>query len=415
MKKLLTLALAFAMLFSLVACGGDNAPADDEKKEGTEADANKDGEDADGENKDGEEKEDGEAGDESSADFDFKIGILTGTVSQNEEEFRAAENVVKKYGEDHVLVMTYPDKFMDEQETTISNIVSMASDPDVKAIIICQAVPGVSAGIEKAKEMRDDILFIAGTPGEDPTLIAKSADIVLNVNEPQNGVTLIEQAKKMGAETFIHYSFPRHMGYAMLAKRRDILKEEAKKAGIDFVEVTAPDPTSDAGTTGAQQFILEDVPKQVDKYGKQTAFFSTNCSMQVPLIQAVVKTGALYPQPCCPSPYHAYPQALEIEIPDDKKGDVDFAIEEIKKAAAEKDMTGRLSTWATPVAMMYIEAGAEYAIEYGKGNTDGKFDVDALKAACEEYVGGPIDLQPLVDDEYDLPNYLMVLTEFLNF
>ncbi|GKT18811.1 Protein of unknown function DUF3798 like protein, partial [Aduncisulcus paluster] len=70
----------------------------------------------------------------------FKIGIMTGTVSQNEEEYRAAENVQAKYGKDRVLIMTYPDKFMDEQETTIANLVSMASDPEVKALIICQAV-----------------------------------------------------------------------------------------------------------------------------------------------------------------------------------------------------------------------------------------------------------------------------------
>ncbi len=412
MKKLLTLTLAFAMMFSLAACGGsEEAPA----KEGDQANNEAPADNQEPANEDAEANNDAEQTD-AAAEFDFKIGIMTGTVSQNEEEYRAAENVVKKYGEDHVIVMTYPDKFMDEQETTISNIVSMASDPDVKAIIICQAVPGTSAGIEKAKEIRDDILFIAGTPGEDPTLIAKSADIVLNVNEPQNGVTLIEQAKAMGAKTFVHYSFPRHMGYAMLSKRRDILKEEAKKAGIEFVEATAPDPTGDAGTTGAQQFILEDVPKLVKKYGKETAFFSTNCAMQVPLIQSVVKTGALYPQPCCPSPYHAFPQALEIEIPDDKKGDVQFAIDEITKAVADKNMTGRLSTWPKPVSMMYIQAGAEYAIKFGKGETDGKFDKKVLTEECEKFIdGAKLYLDPLVDDEYDLPNYLLVMMGYLNF
>ena len=36
----------------------------------------------------------------------FKIGIMTGTVSQGEEEFRAAENLVKKYGSDKVKHVT---------------------------------------------------------------------------------------------------------------------------------------------------------------------------------------------------------------------------------------------------------------------------------------------------------------------
>ena len=74
------------------------------------------------------------------AEENWKIGIMTNTVVQNEERIQAAQNILKKYGEEHVIHMTFPDKFMDEQETTIANLVSMASDPDVKALIICQAV-----------------------------------------------------------------------------------------------------------------------------------------------------------------------------------------------------------------------------------------------------------------------------------
>mgnify|MGYP000526696049 CR=1 FL=1 len=56
---------------------------------------------------------------------------------------------------------------MSEMETTVSQIVSFASDPDVKAIVMCQAVPGAKAGFDKVREMgRDDILLIAGTPQE---------------------------------------------------------------------------------------------------------------------------------------------------------------------------------------------------------------------------------------------------------
>ncbi|HET7903257.1 MAG TPA: DUF3798 domain-containing protein, partial [Candidatus Eisenbacteria bacterium] len=47
----------------------------------------------------------------------FKIGIMTGTVSQNEDEFRAAQMLAARFGEDHVKHVTYPDNFMNEQET----------------------------------------------------------------------------------------------------------------------------------------------------------------------------------------------------------------------------------------------------------------------------------------------------------
>ncbi|MBR6810447.1 MAG: DUF3798 domain-containing protein, partial [Clostridia bacterium] len=71
----------------------------------------------------------------------WKIAILTGTVSQGEEEFRAAEKAVQVWGADHIITDTYPDNFMSEQETTVSKLVGFAADPDVKAIVMCQPFP----------------------------------------------------------------------------------------------------------------------------------------------------------------------------------------------------------------------------------------------------------------------------------
>ncbi|MBE5787976.1 MAG: DUF3798 domain-containing protein, partial [Clostridiales bacterium] len=103
----------------------------------------------------------------------WKVAILTGTVSQGEEEFRAAENAKAFWGEEHIITDTYPDNFMSETETTISKLVSFAANPDVKAIVMCQAVPGATPAIEKIREMgREEILFIAGTPQEDPAVIS---------------------------------------------------------------------------------------------------------------------------------------------------------------------------------------------------------------------------------------------------
>lgn len=97
-----------------------------------------------------------------SSENNWKIGIMTGTVSQNEEEYRSAQNVQAKYGAEHVILTTYPDQFMKEQETLIQNVVTMASDKEVKAIIINQAVPGTAAAIDKCREIRDDLLFSLG-------------------------------------------------------------------------------------------------------------------------------------------------------------------------------------------------------------------------------------------------------------
>lgn len=390
LKRILTIFLVLTMLLSLAACGPKPA-SEEPAPEETAA--------------------------EPAAEESWKIGIMTGTVSQNEEEYRAAEKVQAKYGKDKVLIQTYPDQFMKEQETVVANVMSMASDPDVKAIVIVQGIPGTSAAIDKVKEMRDDILFVVGTAGEDPAMISSKADVVFQMDELGMGKAVIEQAKKQGATKFVHYSFPRHMSYALLAARRDLFREHAERLGMEFIEATAPDPTGDAGTSGAQQFILEDVPRKVAELGKDTAFFATNCSMQEPLIKSTLQEGAIFPQQCCPSPYHGYPGALGIEIPEDKKGDIDFVVEEIRTKIAEGGGAGRFSTWPVPMNMMFVEAGAEYAKAYIEGNTNGRLDVDKVSEVFEAYAGTKMNIEPYTDEEtgktYD--NYLMILSDFIDF
>jgi len=335
-KKLLALLIVMSLLLGVVGCGGGSQQSD----------------------------ADVPAGD------DWKIGVLTGTSSQNEEEFVAGRELVEKYGEDRVIHKTYPDNFTKEQETTITLAMDMASDPSVKAIIFCQAVPGTAAAFEMIREQRDDILLIAGLPQEDPAIMSEISDIVIDTDNLRRGETIMELAHQMGAKKFIHYSFPRHMSIELLAQRRDNFQQKAEELGIEFIEVAAPDPMGEGGIPASQQFILEDVPRQVTEHGKDTAFFSTNCAMQEPLIKKVLDEGAIFPEQCCPSPYHGYPGALGIEIPEDKVGDVDYIVNEIKNKVEEKGNTGRMGTWTVPAAIALIRACGDYAVEYAQGNVE---------------------------------------------
>ena len=92
---------------------------------------------------------------------EYHIGIITGTVSQGEDEFRAAQKAIELYGSaDEGGVIrhdTYPDRFEAEQETTISKIVAMADDPLMKAVIVNQSVPGTVAAFNQIREKRPDI------------------------------------------------------------------------------------------------------------------------------------------------------------------------------------------------------------------------------------------------------------------
>ena len=77
------------------------------------------------------------------------IGIVTGTVSQGEDELRGAEAMIKKYGDaasgGMIKHVTYPDNFTQELETTIGTITGLADDEDMKVIVVNQAIPGTVA------------------------------------------------------------------------------------------------------------------------------------------------------------------------------------------------------------------------------------------------------------------------------
>ena len=347
---------------------------------------------------------------------DYKIGIITGTVSQGEEEFQAAQNMAALYG-DKIVTTTYPDNFSSETETTIANVVALASDPAVKAIVFCQAVPGACAAIDKVRETRPDMLFICGVAAEDPATIASKSDIVLLVDEIAMGTTIPQKAYEMGAKTFIHYSFARHLSYATIAARRELMIAKCEELGIQFVDVTAPDPTGDAGVAGAQQFILEDVPRQVETYGADTAFFSTNCSMQEPLIRSIIEQKAIYPQQCCPSPYHAYPAALNIDVAG-HEGDVEYLLGEIDNVITAAGMEGRMSTWPVPINMLMVQAGVEYAIEFCEGRTEGRVDEAVLFGIMNNIAGGEgkCTVSKYEDENVGtLENFYMLLCDFHDF
>ncbi|MCP5463621.1 MAG: DUF3798 domain-containing protein [Deltaproteobacteria bacterium] len=335
----------------------------------------------------------------------IKIGVMTGTVSQGEDEYRAAQAILAKYP-GQVLHMTYPDNFMQEQETTISNIVSMASDPEVKAIIVGQAVPGSIAAVKKVRRTRPDILFFFWEAHEDPDQVSEVADILFSNDNINRGRTLVELAKKMGAKRIIHYSFPRHMSYKMLADRRDQMREWSQKLGLEFIFVTAPDPLGEGGIPAAQQFILEDTPRQIEKHGKDTAFFSTNDAMTEPLIRQVAKNGAIFLEPDMPSPTMGFPGALGIEIPQDKAGDFDFINKEIAKKVAELGDSGRLASWPRPASLVCIKAAADMVFE-SKADLNKIKNVSFMEKVIERHAGTDVTLSPY--KEYN--NHQLVLME----
>ena len=313
----------------------------------------------------------------------FHIGIMTGTVSQSEDDLRGAELMIQKYGNSAeggmVTHLTYPDNFMSEMETTISQIVGLADDPKMKVIVVNQAIPGTAEGFRRVREKRPDIILLAGTAQEDPAVITAAADLALIADDISRGYTIPLGAQKMGAKTFVHVSFPRHMSYETLGRRRAIMEAACKDLGIQFVFETAPDPTSDVGVAGAQQFILEKMPAWLEKYGKDTAFFCTNDAHTEPLLKRIAELGGYFVEADLPSPLMGYPGALGIDL-SQEKGDWPAILKKVEEAVEKAGGKGRMGTWAYSIGYTHSAALAEF----GKRVVEEKAKVDSLKdlVAC---------------------------------
>lgn len=315
---------------------------------------------------------------------DFHIGIVTGTVSQGEDELRGAEAMIEKYGDADqggmIKHITYPDNFTQELETTIAQIVGLADDEAMKVIVVNQAVPGTSAAFEQIRQLRPDILLLANSSQEDTAIIEAAADLVVDPDSVNRGYLMLLAAKKMGAKTFVHISFPRHMSIELLSLRYRIMEQAAKELGLTFVSETAPDPTSDVGVPGAQQFILEQMPAWVEKYGKDTAFFCTNDAQTEPLLKRVAELGAIFVEPDLPSPIMGYPGAFGIDL-SAQAGNWPEILKKVESTVVEKGGSGRMGTWA----FSYGFTATQALVEYGKQVVEGTMEKDNLEDVTEAF------------------------------
>ena len=366
MKKLITIFCVMAMLLSMAACGNSAVVEEEAAAPVTQAAT--------------------EAAAETEAaavEADYHIGIVTGSVSQSEDDRRGAEDFQKKYGEDRIILATYPDNFTEELETTVQTIVNMADDPKMKAVIVNQSIPGTTEAFRQIKEKRPDILCIAGEAHEDLPQISSAADLVTNNDFVARGYLIIRTAHELGCDTFVHISFPRHMSYETMSRRVAVMKAACEEFGMEFVLETAPDPTSDVGISGAQAYILENVEGWVEKYGEKAAYFCTNDAHTEPLLKQLLKYGGYFIEADLPSPLMGYPGALGIDLTEEA-GDFEKILAKVEASICEAGGAGKFGTWAYSYGYITSAGLAQHAMNVIDGKAE-LCDMEAIAEAYQEY------------------------------
>jgi hypothetical protein len=383
-KKVLALLMVVIMIFTLTACQGET-----EKDAASDAETSK-------------EKVEETA--------EYKIGVVTPTLSCSEDEFRAGENMAEKYPGivEHIVL---PEDTNENPQGGISQIVSLADDKDMKAIVVASGQAGLLPGFQKVKEKRPDILTVTAPIWDDPDMMAEYIDINLDTDWIRRGETIATKAHEMGAKTFVHYSFPTHLSTESVSKRRDMMKETSEKLGMKFVEVVTPDPQTGDGATAMLQFLREDIPRQIEKYGPDTNIFGSNCPMYDVILDEALKLKFIVAEQCCPTPTQAYPTVMGLEIDEEDAGNFDKINEMITEKSKEAGMTGRLSGWPIPATIFL----PEYAVELSKYIIDNEADIekdilnkDFLDKFGKDTFGVGVDFQPFKED---IDNYYMMIME----
>ena len=377
-----------------------------------------------------------------------RIAIVTNTFVQNPEEYISAQYILNKFGEEYVIHRTWPLMFMQEGEMMIEILQEIANDPDVRVLIINQAVENTNAAVEAFRERRDDVFVIYASPNDSRlardhrraegnpqvilghyNVIAENADLIFNTNRPTIGYHFVRQAVTMGAETIIHYSSSRHMAVPHLAARRDGIRDAAEAAGIAFHDLDSYDPLIERSDFVGLPFFPGggwDVSKRVAEFGVNTAFFSTLCRHQLPILDRVFEYGAIYVQPCCPSPFHVFPVALGIAANQSEALEY-FSpaemIEAIRKEVIAADVTGRISTIPLPDGMLFTYTAVEYGIKWMRGEVSKEeIDLEVLSQIMVDVIAEQTGVEGLgvnlTKHEFEgniFPNFILVTQDYLTF
>lgn len=386
LKRFLAAALAVSMVAGMTACGSSSGPAAPAAAKDTAAEAQSQAEAAPQE-----------------TSGTYKIGLMISPLATREEYYRTAELLVEKHGADKFIMDVFPEDPQNEQEVTISKALNIAMDPDVKVMIFDNADIGTIATVNKIKEERPDIKFLFGSLNEDVYEMAKVGDLLLTIDPELYGKAVAQMAVDTGAKVFVFYSFARHMSNSMKVRYRDAMQEVCEANGVRFEQVTMPDSAGDAGISGAQQFLLENIPSLMEQYDtKDVAYFATVSTIQESMLKAVVENGGIYPCHTDPSPFSAFSGALGLEVDDEHKYDAEYVTKLISDKLGEYDMNGRVGGWDKSYIRCELEFLFQYAVDYCDGKVDevdGLPDVEEVKKLMKDIYGDSVTYQNCVNDQ----------------
>lgn len=182
-----------------------------------------------------------------------------------EENYRMVEKCIEKFGEDRIEVTTLPEDA--DAQTIVSQATTLASETEIGAIVINEAVPGSIAAADAAKAVNSELLVIMVNPSEDPPEVSKSADLGVMTVFEELTIAAAEQAAEKNCEVLVLEVPVDQQGMERAQMRINACQEKCDELGIKLVTNSLPSE-SDANTRPQMiQAAKEDIYNKLDEYG----------------------------------------------------------------------------------------------------------------------------------------------------
>lgn len=407
-KKVMALAMSAAMILSIAGCSSADLAGSDT-----------------GGSNDVQTGEASESGDTTGQETDDvsrplnpegkKVGVLCSPLGWGEENYRMTEKCIEKFGEDRIEVNSLPED--SDVQTIVSLASSMASNEEIGALVINEAVPGSIAAADAAKQANPELLVIMVNPSEEPSEVSKSADLAVMTVFNELTVAAADQAAEKNCKVMVLEVPVDQLGMERAQSRIAACQARCEELGIECVVNSLPSE-SDANSRPAMiQAAKEDVYNKLDEYGDDVGFMSFSSFCSTAVFTALCDEGRGYlvgtpdPGPFAPG----FMDAFGITADGEHVLDMEWTNKAIADALKAKGMDGHFCNWEIPYFSTMMYGSIAYSLAYLDG-TENTVDIDSwIKYAAESFdltVGDQLEYFAYEKDGTIYDNFAMVNSPF---
>ncbi|MDR2460503.1 MAG: DUF3798 domain-containing protein [Deltaproteobacteria bacterium] len=166
---------------------------------------------------------------------------------------------------------------------------SLVEDNKLRVLIVFNGPIGTLDAIKGFKEKRPEVPVLVGATEEDLDAMAQVANLVIDQDFISMGYLVPWGAKELGANTLVYVGTTLNLDDSPPARLYATMLVACEDLGITLEQVEVP-----PGKTEADSYIRQNYPLWVEKYGKETLFFTQDSFMTPVLVQGAIAHGGFF-------------------------------------------------------------------------------------------------------------------------